>query len=198
MGATVRAVLPYVDEVLVIDDGSLDATGAAAAAAGARVLRQAANGGYLAAIRRGFAEAAGEIVVLIDADGEFAAECIPALVEPIRAGRADMVQGHRDRVPRPSERVLTWLAARRGPVGDSGTGLRGLRTELARRLQLRGMCICGIFALEVMHLGGRIEEVRITLRQTDKARRIAWLHGRQLLYLLPWLLKRYPKRVPPG
>lgn len=196
VGATVRGVAPAVDEVLVIDDGSGDGTAAEAASAGARVLRQGSNGGYIAAIKRGFAEAQGEIVVTLDADGEFSAAQIGALVAPILAGEADMVQGHRDVIPRPSERVLTWLAARRGPVGDSGTGLRALRTDLARQLSLTGACICGVFALEVLYRGGRIVEIPAPLRPIDKPRRIAWFHLRQLLHLLPWLVRRYPQLPP--
>jgi polyprenyl-phospho-N-acetylgalactosaminyl synthase len=194
VGATVAATAPYVDEVLVVDDGSQDATAERATDAGARVVRQAYNQGYIAAIKRGFAEATGEIVVIIDADGEFSPDQIPALVEPIQNGGADMVQGHRDRPPRPSERVLTWLASLRGPVGDSGTGLRALRTELARQLALNGACICGIFALEVLYCGGTIEERPIRLRSINKPRRIAWFHITQFFHLLPWLVRRYPKR----
>src|SRR5690606_5215665 len=164
VGKTVAALHGMVDEILVIDDASRDATAAEARAAGARVITQPANQGYIAAIKRGFAEAQGEIVVVVDADGEFPVTAIPDLVAPILAGEADMVQGHRDIVPRPSERVLTWLAGLRGPVGDSGTGFRALRTDLARRLELRGLCICGIFALEVLSLGGVIAEIPIQLQ----------------------------------
>ena len=57
VGITVEAAAQYVDEVLVIDDGSRDDTAAAAARAGARVLQQWRNQGYIAAIKRGFAEA---------------------------------------------------------------------------------------------------------------------------------------------
>ena len=134
VGETVAAVLPRVDEVLVSDDGSSDETAAQAAAAGARVLRQERNGGYIAAIKRGFEAAQGELCVTIDADGEFGAAHIPLLVAPIRGGTADMVQGHRNVVARPSERVLTSLASLRGPAVDSGTGLRAIRTELALSL----------------------------------------------------------------
>jgi glycosyltransferase involved in cell wall biosynthesis len=197
VGATVAALRPVVDEILVIDDASTDGTAVEARRAGARVLTQATNQGYLAAIKRGFAAAQGAIVVVVDGDGEMPPAAIPDLVAPILAGEADMVQGHRNLIPRPSEQVLTWLASLRGPVGDSGTGMRALRTDLARRLELRGMCICGIFALEVLALGGRIAEVPITLQPITlqpiaKPRRIAWYHLRQLLYLLPWLLRRYP------
>lgn len=193
VGKTVAALHGMVDEILVIDDASRDATAAEARAAGARVITQPANQGYIAAIKRGFAEAQGEIVVVVDADGEFPVTAIPDLVAPILAGEADMVQGHRDIVPRPSERVLTWLAGLRGPVGDSGTGFRALRTDLARRLELRGLCICGIFALEVLSLGGVIAEIPIQLQTIQKPRRIAWYHLRQLFVLLPWLLRRYPR-----
>src|SRR5690606_23704164 len=131
----------------------------------ARVLRQASNQGYIAALRRGIAAARAEVIVTLDADGEMPVELIPRLVEPIRNGLADMVQGHRNRIVRPSERLLTWLAALKGPVGDSGTGFRAIRADLARRLQLSGACICGTLTLEVLALGGRVQEIDIELRQ---------------------------------
>lgn len=188
---TVRTAAPYVDEVLVIDDASTDATAAEAEQAGARVLQQPHNQGYIAAIKRGFAEARGEIVVTLDGDGEFPAECIPELVAPLLEGKAEMVQGHRNSVPRLSERLLTALARLRAPVGDSGTGLRALHTNLARQLELRGRCICGIFSLEVAHHGGRIVEIPVRLTRIQKPRRIAWFHIPQFFYLLPWLFKHY-------
>ena len=195
IGATVIAIRGLVDEVLVIDDASRDATAVEARTAGATVLTQPHNQGYIAALKRGFAAAQGEIVVVVDGDGEMPPDRIPALVAPILAGQADMVQGHRNLVPRPSEQVLTWLASLRGPVGDSGTGMRALRTDLARQLELHGACICGLFALEVLARGGRIAEVPIQLQPVAKPRRIAWFHLRQLWLLLPWLLRRYPPQT---
>lgn len=188
--ATILAIKTQVDEVLVIDDGSEDETVQEAEAAGARVARQPHNQGYIQAIKRGFAEARGEIVVTLDADGEIPAERIPDLVRPILEGRADMVQGRREHAPRPSERVITWLAQRIGPVGDSGTGFRALRMELARQLELRGVCICGIFSLEVLYRGGRIAEVPIELNKVGKRRRIAWYHLAQPGYVFPWVFQR--------
>ncbi len=192
VAGAIAAVQPYADEVLVIDDGSTDETAREAAEAGARVLRQARNQGYLAAIRRGFAEAEGDVVVTVDADGEMPVERIPDLVRPIAEGRADMVQGRRERIVRPSEALLTRLASLKGPVGDSGTGFRALRTDLARRLELKGACICGVFSLEVLSLGGRITEVPVRLRHVDKPRRIAWYHARQFFYVLAWFIHRRP------
>ena len=190
---TVQTVRQFVDEVLVVDDCSRDRTAEVARQAGARVVRQEVNRGYIAAIKRGFQEASHPIVVTIDADGEFPAYKIPELVAPILRDEADMVQGHRNFIPRPSEKVLTWLAQRKAPVGDTGTGFRALRTSIARKLTLNGACICGIFSLEVVYQGGRIGEIPVTLQQVDKPRKVAWFHVRQFFYLLPYLLRRPPR-----
>lgn len=173
----------HADEVIVVDDASSDDTVKAASAAGARVERQPENRGYIAAIKRGFRRAAQDIVVTLDGDGELPASAIPRLVAPIIEGRADMVQGARPRPPRPSEAALTWLANRVAPVGDTGTGLRALRIDLARELEIRGRCICGVLALEAHRRGARLEEIPIELRDTGGSRGIAWQHFEQFFWL---------------
>ncbi len=100
-----------------------------------------------------------------------------------------MVQGNRGKIVRPSEQFLTWLAGWGGPVGDSGTGFRALRTDLAQTLDLDGKCICGIFSLEVLGRGGKIQEVPVRLNEIDKPRGIAWYHGTQVFYVVQALVR---------
>ncbi len=191
---TLNQVKPFVDEIIVVDDASTDSTVDLARKSGAKVLTQARNKGYVDAIKYGFREAIGEIVITLDADGEFPAQEIPNLLKPLTDGYADMVQGHRNIIPRPSERFLTWLAQKKTRVGDSGTGLRAIRTHLARSLEIKGACICGVLSLEVASKGGRIVEIPITLQKINKPRRVAWFHVWQFFYLLPWLFKKLDKK----
>ncbi|MEJ2218539.1 MAG: glycosyltransferase family 2 protein [Gemmatimonadota bacterium] len=180
----VREARQVADEVVVVDDASTDRTADVAEGAGAVVVRQQANRGYIAAIRRGFQAATGDVVVTLDGDGELPASSVPQLAAPILEGLADMVQGRRDWIPRPSERFLTWLAGRAGPVGDSGTGMRALRADLARQLEIRGRCICGVLSLEALAHGARLREIPISLRSVAKPRRIAWYHVPQIWHVL--------------
>jgi glycosyltransferase involved in cell wall biosynthesis len=85
-------------EVLVVDDGSQDATGRVAAGCGATVVTHPFNLGYGAALQTGYkyALAAGaELVVQMDADGQHDPGQIGALAAGIREGRYDLVVGSR-------------------------------------------------------------------------------------------------------
>lgn len=94
----VSDVIPYVNEVVVVDDYSRDKTSALAAAAGATVLRHIINRGQGAALQTGNEYAlknGADIIVHFDADDQFLAGEIPDMVKPIIEGRADIVFGSR-------------------------------------------------------------------------------------------------------
>ncbi|MEY3013004.1 MAG: hypothetical protein RIT45_1739 [Pseudomonadota bacterium] len=91
---------PFDIELLIVDDGSRDGTRDVLAELAAehpqiRVLLQERNQGKGAAIRRGFQEATGDIVLVQDADLEYDPGEYDRLVEPILAGKADVVYGSR-------------------------------------------------------------------------------------------------------
>jgi glycosyltransferase involved in cell wall biosynthesis len=195
IAATIGELRSRVDEVVVVDDASADDTGGVAARAGAIVVRNDERRGYVGSIKRGFAAATGSVVVTVDADGEMPVERIAELVAPIVAGDADMVQGHRSRVPRISERLITRIAAAGGPVGDSGTGFRAMRVELARSLEIPGSCICGSLALDARARGARLVEIAIDARVVPgRRRRIAWNHLGQALVVARLALRARRQR----
>jgi glycosyltransferase involved in cell wall biosynthesis len=85
-------------DVLVVDDGSRDRTAVEAAAAGARVLRHASTRGLGAAFGTALREAietGADLLVSIDADGQFDPGDIRALVAPVLAGEADFATASR-------------------------------------------------------------------------------------------------------
>jgi glycosyltransferase involved in cell wall biosynthesis len=146
IGPVVRKTLPYVDQVLVLDDGSTDGTGAAATAAGALVLRNRRNLGLGRTIRRAYREAlkqGADVVVQLDADGQYDADEIPLLLAPIKDDSADMVLGTRLRnlqyrmpwMKRFGNKAFSWLLRRLtgSDVKDGQTGFRAMRREVIER-----------------------------------------------------------------
>ncbi len=92
--ADFRAVLPSA-RIIVYDNGSRDATAAAAATAGAAVRDEPARGkGHV--VRRIFADMDADVLVLVDGDGTYAAERAPAMIETLWEGGLDMVSGSRE------------------------------------------------------------------------------------------------------
>ena len=135
IGEVVRRTRAVIEHVLVVDDGSHDATAAEALTAGASLVRHAKNLGKGRALRTAFDELfkdGFENVVTLDADGQHLPEEIPRLLEAGCAG-ADLVIGCRDhlfarmhRLRRASNRWSTRaisLAAGR-PLADAQSGFR--------------------------------------------------------------------------
>lgn len=127
-------------DVLVVDDGSRDATAEVARQFGARVLSFAGNRGKGHALLEGFRALRDfDGIVTLDADGQHPPECVPALIAA--AADADLVLGRRARTPdmplgrrmanRFSSDWTTWLAGQ--PVADSQCGFRLYRRAVFER-----------------------------------------------------------------
>ena len=126
-------------EIVVVDDGSTDATGARAAAAGATVLRHPQSRGNGAAIKSGARAARGEILVFMDADGQHDPAHIPQLLQELEQGY-DLAIGARGARSQASvarwfgnglyNLLASWMVGHR--VLDLTSGFRAVRARLFR------------------------------------------------------------------
>jgi glycosyltransferase involved in cell wall biosynthesis len=125
-------------EIIVVDDGSGDATGARAAAAGAAVVRHPYNKGNGAAVKSGIRRAGGEFVMIIDGDGQHSPDDARRLVS--RLGEYDLVIGARAGSTQATQgrkvgnallnRLASYLTGR--PIPDLTSGFRAGRRECLR------------------------------------------------------------------
>lgn len=207
---TIEAVLqrvlsvPLDKEVIVVDDGSVDGTWQVLQAYADRciLLRHPVNRGKGAAIRTALPHVTGAIVITQDADLEYDPEEYPKLIQPIIAGKAEVVYGSRmlnGKSPTAGlafylgGRFLTWLANRLYGlrITDEPTGYKVFRTDLLRRLPLRseGFEFCPEVTALVALNSVPIVEVPIAYhpRSVAEGKKIRWRDG----WIAIWTLVRY-------
>lgn len=180
VGQALDGLRKYVSEVVVIDDGSSDETSAIAARRGAVVIRHSLNRGLGAALKTGIIAAlarGADVILTFDADGQHAAEDVPAVLKPLLDGKADFVIGTRlhDRKGMPAFRRLanyagnfvTWLLFGMRTT-DSQSGFRAMSADAARRLELKTdrMEVSSEFLAEIVRLKLRKMEVPVASRYT--------------------------------
>ena len=125
-------------EIIVIDDGSQDETAKRAHEAGARVISHPYNIGNGAAIKTGIRNARGDVLVMLDGDGQHAPEDIPRLFEKLES--YEMVVGarvrgsdtalHRDLANQVYNWFATYVAGYK--IEDLTSGFRAIKTDVAR------------------------------------------------------------------
>ncbi len=202
--ARVLAV-PLRIQLIVVDDCSRDGTRERLVELqrerGFTLVLQERNGGKGAALRRGFREVAGDLVIIQDADLEYSPEEYPALIELICQGRADVVYGSRflgrHRVFLFSHylgnRILTLITnvLYNTMLSDMETCYKVMRAEVLRSmtLQSNGFGIEPELTAKIFKRGYRVYEVPITYdgRNYDEGKKITWRDGVVAL----WVLLKY-------
>lgn len=190
------AATPYHKEIVVVDDSSTDGTGTRL-----RELQQlgvqidhivthSSNQGKGAALRSGFAQASGDVVLIQDADLEYDPVDYPQLLEPILVGKADVVYGsrlltgsaHRVRLFWHSlaNRFLTLVSnmVTNLNLTDMETGYKVFRREVAQRLetQEKRFGVEPEMTAKIAKMRCRIYEVGISYagRSYAEGKKIGW------------------------
>lgn len=199
------------EEIIVVDDGSADGTAGILAALeesgeirGLRSIRHERNRGKGAALRTGFDASTGNIVVVQDADLEYHPRDIPALLQPILEGHADVVFGTRLRGGQPQRAHLFWHYAGNRflslltnvlyntTISDMEVGYKAFRGDLVRSLELvsNGFDIEPELAAKILRDGRvRLYEVPIAYfgRTYEEGKKITWRDG----LVAAWTLVRF-------
>ena len=167
----------YVDQVIVIDDGSDDGTAEAARAAGALVINHGINRGHGEAIKSCFKAAkanAADILIILDGDGQHNPDEIPKLLAPMLQGEVDLVIGSRflaSEYNMPKYRrfgigVITslWNFGSKVKVSDAQSGFRAYTKKIFETFPLseKGMGISIETLEKARRKGAIIKEVSIS------------------------------------
>ena len=174
-------------EWLIVDDGSTDGTVETARAHGVEhLVRLTNNKGLAAAFQAGLdagLKLGADVIVNTDADNQYPAAEIPRLVEPILAGRADMVVGdrqvqsveHFSPTKKLLQRLGSWVVRRASgtAVPDTTSGFRAYNREAALQLQVVNNYT---YTLESLIQAGKglvaVEHVPITANRTERESRL--------------------------
>lgn len=205
IGEVVRGLRARYRHVVVVDDGSVDETAREARAAGATVLRHVLNRGQGATLQTGIRfclERGAECLVTFDSDGQHRVADVPALVEPIYRGEADVVLGSRflgaGREMPASRRLLlrgavlfTWMVSGL-KLTDAHNGLRAFSRRAAERIDIRldRMAHASELVDQIRRMGLPYREVPVEIRYTEYSRAKGQSAAGAVRILFDYLLDR--------
>jgi len=187
-------------EILVVDDGSDDRSADIAQELKAHVLKKAHQGkGF--ALRSGFRQAKGELVVTLDADGSHQPEEIPLVLRYIRENKADFVVGSRffnseanktkiPKVNRTGNKMFNYLIGYLTGVkiSDSQSGFRAIKSSLIKRMKLgsHGYEVESEMLVKALRMGARVAETPISFdqRTVGKSKLDPIRDGTRILYAI--------------
>jgi glycosyltransferase involved in cell wall biosynthesis len=200
--------VPFEKEVLIVDDGSTDGTREYLEKMGQtpgeeiRVLFHDRNRGKGAALRTGFREVRGDVVIIQDADLEYNPDDYPALLNPIVDGRADVVYGSRflggpHRVlffwHYVGNKLLTLISnmLTNLNLSDMETCYKVFRSDVVKALQFSsdGFAIEAEMTVKIARAGYRVYETPISYsgRDYSEGKKVTWKDAFPTL----WALVKY-------
>lgn len=197
-------------ELIVVDDGSSDATADIAARyPDVRLIRQPANRGYGAALKTGFSQARGNLLGFLDADGTYPPDHFPNLCRVALTEDADLVIGSRmsgadsemPLVRRIGNFIFANLVSLLGNhrVSDSSSGMRVIRREALPRLYPLpdGLNFTPVMSTRALHEEIRWREVSIPYKERVGRSKLSVVRdGTRFLYTIVWTALNYnPVRV---
>ena len=169
-------------EIIVVDDGSTDSTSEICRGEGVRVLREEERSGYGASLKKGIRLAAGEIIVLIDADGTYPAEDLGSLLNGME--EYDMVVGARigkgvrispmRRIPKHFLNKLSSLLTETS-IPDVNSGMRAVKKDIVLKymsLFPQGFSFTTTLTLAMLSDGYRVKFIPITYLDRKRGSKI--------------------------